>query len=54
MSVIQVEVFVTRSRKRGSFTQNSNYKLDLSAGSVKSVVHTCENCLMLAHRFPKL
>ena len=40
---------MTRSRKRGPFPQRSDCELDLSADSAKSVVHTRENRLMLAH-----
>ena len=45
---------VTRSRKRGPFPQKSDCKLDLSADSVKSVVHARENRLTLARSVPKL
>ena len=47
-------VYVTRSRKRGPFLEESDCELDPSADSAKSVVHTRENRLMLAHRVPKL
>ena len=47
-------IYVTRSRKRGPFPQKSDYKLDLSADSAKSVVHACENRLTLARSIPKL
>ena len=46
--------YVTRSRKRGPFPQKSDFELDLSADSMKSVVHTRENHLTLAHSIPKL
>ena len=47
-------IYVTHSRKRGPFSQKSDCKLDLSADSVKSVVHAHENCLTLARSVPKL
>ena len=51
--IIQL-IYVTRSRKRGPFPQKSDCELDLSVDSAKSIVHTCENRLMLACRVPKL
>ena len=45
---------MTRSRKRGPFPQKSDCELDISADSVKSVVHARENRLTLARRVPKL
>ena len=49
-----MHVYVTHSRKRGPFPQKSDCELDLSVDSAKSVVHTRENRLMLAHSVPKL
>ena len=45
---------MTRSMKRGPFLQKSVCELDLSADSVKSIVHARENCLTLARSIPKL
>ena len=45
---------MTRSRKRGPFPQKSDCKLDLSADSAKSIVHTRENHVTLVHSVPKL
>ena len=47
-------IYVTRSRKRGPFPQKSDCELDLSADSVKIVVHTRVNRLTLARCIPKL
>ena len=51
---INNNLYVTRSRKRGPFPQKSDCELDLSADSVKSVVHARENRLTLARSIPKL
>ena len=48
------ETFVTRSRKRGHFPQNTDCELDVPADSAKSAVHARENRLMPAHHVPKL
>ena len=49
-----LQIYVTRSRKRGPFPQKSDCELDLSADSAKSVVHARENRLTLACSIPKL
>ena len=54
MEYTTLYIYVTRSRKRGPFPQKSDYELDLSADSAKSVVHARENRLTLARSVPKL
>ena len=49
---IRVPSYMTRSRKRGHFPQNSYCELDTLADSTNSAIHTREKQLTLARHVP--